>query len=869
MNKMKLIRILVASVLAAALLAALIAIPVSSYSDFRTRKDITVGAAIRRDSETFKSLRVELKEGVAFYQNGLAKITTDDIIVKAKYGGKYAEARYVTLSPEDYVMSPPSDFDEVGGDVTVSYFGKTGTLHVDLLPLEVTEVRVVENPFLVAYAQGASFDPEGIALEAEYNDGITRTVTGATFSDAPLTAGTEKVSGSFECGDKTVTFDVPVTVTETLNDGNVVELTYADNDYVVPEGGTLASAEILARYASGNRRRVAEDDYSWDGGSAALLGKAYHATATLKSDATKTVDVPARVTQTYECENARYSGISKTLAKVAEQIYDPVAGTFTAAGKTATVVEENTANFKVNQSNFNPNSGKALIFTVNSAQTTFGDLILRTTNGMWMGGAANIQRYLKEYAVGKNWSFLINGERTNIPYSVTIPEVRATGDLLSQSSDAPAFNTIRAVFFDIRVPHIQLRAGENEIRLILDLKSDYASNFWGEVGAERLDHIRVETSGPESPHTVTKAYNTDGVAATCTENGIATHSVCDVCGNIVDEEGNNIYSETIDALGHAWGVYAVNEKTHSIFCQRCGLEETGAHEYVARNFDATEHWYECVCGKKNGVHAHNKVVSVETKEEVYDIYHAFTAEDFLAYETCSSCDYRSDGVAVTAEQLTVNNNAAEGVRSVRTVSVTYKGVNYSIPVRQRLEGEDASIVCTGGTNKNCNVTPSERNEANTPVLIPGAAVVKGLDNFKTKNRADTRSVTMTVNVEKAGTYKVRASMTNWNFTGGIDVTGYMRSVQINQYFALLVNDATESGIPDTAVISGSAGGGDWNHQFWYFTLIDLGDYELQAGENTLVFCNAIANNAAGNKWSEFCDTKIDYFTFEPVESAVA
>lgn len=874
MNKKKIITISVSSVLAAGLVAAELAIPLTSYTDFRTQKDEVIEAVIARDAETLKSIKAELKDGVEFFANGLADPDADDITVKAKYGGKYAPANYVTLESNEFTVTAAPDFSTNGGKISVSYMGKTATIESDLIPLEITDVYLSENPYLVAYEEDQKFDPSGMVVEAKFNDGIAREVKDYVYPTNALEAGTRTVECSFDYEEQKYTFTVPVRVDKTLDDGKIVGLESRKDEYSVEAGHSLASAEIMGRYQSGNRRILSADLYLLNVDGNAQLGKSYSASALLKSDITVNSDLNVRVYAKQECETATGVGIKMTTAQIDEKSYNSETGEFTSTGDKVTVLEEHNNNFKMKYTSFDVDVNKGLMFEVDASDACYGDIVLRTTNGRWSGGAKG-SRNVNEFNFTDTYSYIVNGKKIHIADTVVVPSVITKGEIDQADKDTEAYNSTRSVFHDVRVKHVQFKQGKNIIQLKLDLKNKNAANAWDEIGAERMDCFRVETYGDpqKNPHILGESVA--ATQPTCTQSGAAEHMVCAECDNMVNSDGDNIFA--IPALGHDYGEYAVTETEHSISCKRCDYKIVGEHIFETAHNDI-EHWEQCSCGAVKNKEAHSYELDIVCNTADYG--QAYAVEDFTVNGGVCTCGDRTTNIDITELEI-VENKAVDSLGGA--VKVKCNGVEYTVNTKTKVEAEN-SAVCElkggAGTGNNpkvqtATVKASElRNDGKVYFMQPEVSIdcVQGFkvkdanwknsSGVKWSDKYGEKSITVKVNVKKAGKYKLGASMTNSNCQ---DKQNKFGEIKLGNYFVLLADGASESLIPDTTVLKGSERG-ETNDATWtWFFDVDLGEIELTEGEHSFKFMLEVKPGMWGNVWDDYGDLKIDYFTFEMVE----
>src|SRR5699024_1344273 len=71
----------------------------------------------------------------------------------------------------DYIVTG-FDSSKVGPNtITINYGGATATIDLEIVPLEVTDLQIKYYPAKTTYYQGDLFDPQGLVVEATYNEG--------------------------------------------------------------------------------------------------------------------------------------------------------------------------------------------------------------------------------------------------------------------------------------------------------------------------------------------------------------------------------------------------------------------------------------------------------------------------------------------------------------------------------------------------------------------------------------------------------------------------------------------------------------------------------------------------------------------------
>ena len=139
-------------------------------------------------------------EGQEFDRSGM------EVVVNYSNGAKYPLTGYTT--------SPTTALTTKDKDITISYEGYTTTLPIKVVPKAITSLEITTPPKKTDYAEGESFDPEGMVVTATYNDGSTADITDYTItSSEDLKKDVKEVTISCEGEDgKTVSVTQPISV---------------------------------------------------------------------------------------------------------------------------------------------------------------------------------------------------------------------------------------------------------------------------------------------------------------------------------------------------------------------------------------------------------------------------------------------------------------------------------------------------------------------------------------------------------------------------------------------------------------------------------------------------------------------------------
>ncbi|WHY17220.1 bacterial Ig-like domain-containing protein [Paenibacillus sp. G2S3] len=193
------------------------------------------------------------------------------LVVKAIFSD-HSEA---VLSSSDYIVTG-FDSSKVGENtVTINYNGASAKIIVQIVPLTMTSLTVKYDPAKTIYYPGDTFDPEGLVLAANYNDGfLTKELTNDLYSlsingqpvsdKAPYLFGQ---SGSYEV---TITSTEAPAVTTNFN----VEVKAAtlssieiQNEpkqtvYYIGDSIKLEGLVLYAHYSDGTQIRLMKNEYT-------------------------------------------------------------------------------------------------------------------------------------------------------------------------------------------------------------------------------------------------------------------------------------------------------------------------------------------------------------------------------------------------------------------------------------------------------------------------------------------------------------------------------------------------------------------------------------------------------------------------------
>ena len=470
--------------------AVVVVIPLKSYNEYAAYLERVEELNKPVLKPVLQSITVELKEGVRYFANDLAEPHAEDFSVVANYTlGEEAYSEPVEDGKFD--VSTANDFYAVGGDVTVTYRGKKAVVRIELVPVVIEALNVVQNPYNVKYQTGSTFDINGLILKAVYNDGSSKVIPAEKYvleSTEALTTGDSEVTVSYTEGETKLSAQISVSVVDVLNNGAVTALALA-GDAIVQAGDTLADTamEIHAIYESGNRMPLDQTEYTVSGSDiTAKFGKAYQVSVTYKENTSIKLNTGVIVRSTVQGEDGVIVGGKKNT----ESEFAVVDGVITQLGKHVSFAGD------FAKTVLNGNEG-SLTLTVNSESAVVGDITMRCGNSYCCfanGANANNGYIMQPLQINTILDLTVNGKNVEIPASVVL---KGSGP---HSGYAPLFG----IYYEFTFEDIALEAGTNTIKITFKSSTNGASNCWGESPSTlNIDYVNFDTVGKEIPDNYT------------------------------------------------------------------------------------------------------------------------------------------------------------------------------------------------------------------------------------------------------------------------------------------------------------------------------------------------------------------------------
>ena len=225
------------------------------------------------DNTTTSSSPTSIKseDKITLYQIKISKAPNK---IKYKVGEKFDKtgmeitAYYDDLSSKvvtDYTYSPSGALTFNDKKITISYTenGMTKTVNQDISvesSTTLSKVEITKAPTKLTYSTGEKFDPMGMEIQATYEDGSTRIVTGYVVTpNGALTINDKEITISYTEGEITKVVKQPITVVEAY----VTEISIATlpkkMEYNLGDEFDPTGLVVNAKYSNGNTSPI--DNY--------------------------------------------------------------------------------------------------------------------------------------------------------------------------------------------------------------------------------------------------------------------------------------------------------------------------------------------------------------------------------------------------------------------------------------------------------------------------------------------------------------------------------------------------------------------------------------------------------------------------------
>lgn len=464
------------------MVASLVAVPLGSYISYNNYLNEAnankPSTPVKVPKPVLQSIEAKLVEGKKFYANNLARVVNADVVVTAHYLTDGVESSEV-IDPEKYTVSVPTDFALAGGDITVTFGGKSAKIPVTLIKVVAESIIVSKQPYKIKYQQGSTFNGEGMEIIVVYNDGSKKVLSEDQYTydtSKVLSLDDKKVTVTYNDGENNKTVDVKIEVVATLNDGKITSIEIPGNSYVeVGQNLKDAAVDVLGLYESGNRKHLQKSEYSIVAANEnARLGKSY--SVEVKYNETIKTNASLIVRNHLEGENGKIVG-GKANAET-EYLFE----------NGSLIEQDHKVSFAGGFSQSVLNGKEASVaFNVESYTDNLANITMRCGNSYLV--KENNQYYMKPLQINSILDMTINGKIVEISDDVLL---KGCGPSLTDNAYAPLYG----VYYEFTFEGIQLSAGDNEIKISFKNSTLGEKNCWNESPSSmNIDYLNIDTLG--------------------------------------------------------------------------------------------------------------------------------------------------------------------------------------------------------------------------------------------------------------------------------------------------------------------------------------------------------------------------------------
>jgi len=549
------------------------------------------------DNAKLLSIRAEFAPGVYYYDNNKAKPIREDFVVTGLWKpNKEGQEQFEhVLKPEKrpYTVTVDDHFSRLGGTITIEYQGLTTNLQADLVPVKLDKLEITQSPYVTKYAVGEYFDKTGVKANAVYNDGSIKELDDTSIfvpEALPLKTSDKLVYVAYSEDSLTKTAKVDISVSKTLNDGEVVAIGPSSTKGKINNGSRLDSAtfDVLATYKSGNKKLLSVYDYSIiNGDQTANLGLEHFVEVSYKQNPNLKGKIPLIVNHKIEGENGYVIGghrkdeteyiIDKSgnAIKVGDVAFAGDFGKFVTEGKEAYILFE-TVSHAANLTDFTIRVANSNVFKIDNNYwmkplqiNTIADLYLNDKkidipNNVILSGCGPHKDYEPLYNVYSNVTF------KDLPLSVGRNRVKlqfksSTIGELNHFEETPSTMNFDYVTFSTSGVPMDENIKFNDIYFDTSFRLRYGDNFdnmyipiYGIYGS---DNRKIILTDKFAKITKPTGYATIGSHTIKAElyNGGKTVSKTFVIGDVILEAENAVISGNENVVSHAENEYLYDE----------------------------------------------------------------------------------------------------------------------------------------------------------------------------------------------------------------------------------------------------------------------------------------------------------------------
>ncbi|WP_205439657.1 bacterial Ig-like domain-containing protein [Peribacillus alkalitolerans] len=250
-------------------------------------EQIFAGVYVARDAEvTFSNVEITFAKQVS-------ELILDSSQMKTKYflgegldltglkvTGVYPDGSQELLTEDEYIVTGFKSSQEGTNTISINYNGLTQLINLTIKSVSVTNLEIKYYPAKTDYYVGDHFDPEGIVIVGEFENGLKEELTSDKYE---LTISGESITTLDAPG------TVPITVTSTktpetfttfhveVKDEEVTDLKITQLPqktlYFINDELDIDGMVVYATYSDGNEVRLLRDEYSVTELDSTLPGK--------------------------------------------------------------------------------------------------------------------------------------------------------------------------------------------------------------------------------------------------------------------------------------------------------------------------------------------------------------------------------------------------------------------------------------------------------------------------------------------------------------------------------------------------------------------------------------------------------------------
>ena len=263
------------------------------YGEYSVDQKITVKQnSVVRLEKISDPTKTEYKAGYDFDPSGLR--------IKAIY--ENGEEKEVT----DFEIPDKNDLTDDQISVTVSYGGKTLSIPITVEENPLVSLTLKKNPTKTEYVEGQKFNPEGMEIEAKFEDGLTKTITSYKITNGD-SLSVEQNTIEITYGGKSVTVEITVVEKKAVK----IEISKMPKvEYEVGEKLDLTDGKLTITYNDESTETISLDseDVEVSGFSSETPGNITLEVKYLKLTTTLTVKInELKLPENSNFDNAKYT----------------------------------------------------------------------------------------------------------------------------------------------------------------------------------------------------------------------------------------------------------------------------------------------------------------------------------------------------------------------------------------------------------------------------------------------------------------------------------------------------------------------------------------------------------------------------------